>query len=175
MAPLRARSLLVLAALVAAVLGATSARAHTTGSHTGLLSTVSYVQPQLPGLLVRVIGGHVRLSVANLTRKDVVILDARGRPLVHVAPGQTRVWTEPRIGAAQSAPDREGLIRYWRIPGKADGRRFQIVGFLGYRPPPGTTGGGTGVPTWAIVLAATAGALLLAVAVAVPLRARDET
>jgi hypothetical protein len=150
------------------------ALAHPGGTHTGFVSTVSTIEPQLPGLLVQVLGGHERLSVANLTRKNVVILDGRGDPLLSIAPSETRVWTEPRIGAAEAPPEREGLVRYWRIPGMADGERFEIVGFLGYRPPRGESeqADGSGLPSWAIALMAAGGALLVVAALALPLRRR---
>jgi hypothetical protein len=134
---------------------------------------VSYIEPQLPGLLVQVLGGHERLSAANLTRKKVVIFNERDRPLVSIAPGKTRIWSEPRIGSAEAPPEREGLVRYWRIPGTADGEPFEIVGFLGYRPPgQPAQDDGSGLPGWAIALAATGGALLLGGALALPLRRR---
>ena len=96
----------VLAAAVAFA-AAEAAHAHTTGAHAGYQSTVSYIKPQQPGLLVRVLGGHVRLSVANLTRKDVVIFDARRRPFVRIAAGQTRMWRDPRIGSTDLPPHNE--------------------------------------------------------------------
>ena len=162
-------ALWVIVALVAAPAG----RAHPGGTHTGFVSRVSYIEPQLPGLLVQVLGGHERLSAANLTRKKVVIFNERDRPLVSIAPGKTRIWSEPRIGSAEAPPEREGLVRYWRIPGTADGEPFEIVGFLGYRPPgQPAQDDGSGLPGWAIALAATGGALLLGGALALPLRRR---
>jgi hypothetical protein len=160
--------------VTAALVAAPSARAHRIGAHTGFISTVSYIEPQQPGLLVQVLGGHEQLSVANLTRREVVILDEHGRARVSIAPGQTRVWPEPRIGSAEAPPEREGLVRYWRIPGTADGEPFEIVGFLGYRPPPGepAQADGSGLPGWAIALAAAGGTLLLVAALALPLRRR---
>jgi hypothetical protein len=154
--------------LFGALLTAGAVHAHGTGSHTGFQSTVSYIEPQQPGLLVQVLEGHVRLSAANLTKKNVVILDAQGNPLVRVPAGKTRVWREPRIGASEPPPEREGLVRNWRISGTADGEPFRIVGFLGYRPPHPASSDGDGLPTWAIVLAGVAVALVLAAALAVP-------
>jgi hypothetical protein len=89
----------------------------------------------------------------NLTKRNIVIFDGRGRPLERVPPGRTRVWADPRIGAREPPPEREGLIRYWRIPGTADGERFEIVGFLGYRPPARAASESDGLPTWAIIAA----------------------
>ena len=144
--------------------------AHGTGSHAGFQARVSYVEPQQPGLIVQVLGGHVRLSVANLTRKTIEIPGAAGAPTVHIPPGRTKVWVEPRIGAKEAPPSREGLVRNWEIPGTADGEPFTIVGFLGYRPPPGAAPAARddGLPTWVVVLAALVGALALGAAIAVP-------
>jgi hypothetical protein len=159
--------------MTVALVAAPTARTHPGGTHTGFVSRVSYIEPQLPGLLVQVLGGHEQLSAANLTRKQVVILTARDRPLVSIAPGETRVWSEPRIGSAEAPPEREGLVRYWRIPGTADGEPFEIVGFLGYRPPgEPAQPEGSDLPGWAIALAAAGGALLLVAALALPLRRR---
>jgi hypothetical protein len=131
------------------------------------------IEPFLPGLLVSVLGGHERLSVTNLTDKTVVILDDQGEPLVRIPPGKTEVWAEPRIGAAEEPPEKEGLVRNWRIPGTADGEPFAIRGFLGYRPRPEAEGNGGGLPTWALVLAVTGGALVVAAAIAAPLVRRE--
>jgi hypothetical protein len=161
-----------LASLLAALTGAAGAYAHEGGSHFGFVSTVSTIDPFLPGLLVRVIGGHERLSVTNLTQKTVVIFDSSGRPVARIPPQENRVWADPRIGSSEPPPDREGLVRNWRIPGTADGEPFEIVGFLGYRPPPGASSDNGGLPTWAIVLVVAGGALVLAAAVAIPLRRR---
>jgi hypothetical protein len=164
---------LVLAALtVAAYVCAASAHAHGFGSHTGFVSTVSTIDPQVPGLLVRVLGGHERLSASNLTRTDVVILDGRGRALQRIPAGRTRVWADARIGAREEPPEREGLVRYWRIPGTAGGRSFEIVGFLGYRPPPGADDGDR-IPTWGYVAAGVLGVLIVVAAVVLPRRARQ--
>jgi hypothetical protein len=150
--------------------------AHDGGTHTGFASKVSTIEPFLPGLIVQVVGGHERLSVANLTGKDVVILDGEGRPLVRIPPGETKVWTEPRVGATEEPPEREGLVRNWRIEGTADGEPFEIVGFLGYRPPAGEPAkdDGSGLPAWAIALAAAGGTLVLVAALALPLLRRRE-
>lgn len=144
------------------------AQAHRTGAHSGLISTVSYVDPLVPGLLVRVLDGHVRLSVANLTKQDVYILDDHRRRVRRVPAGRTSVWREPRVGANEAIPEMEGLIRYWRVPGTTAGKPFQIVGFLGYRAPAGAASGDDGMSTWLIVVGALGGAALLAGAVAFP-------
>jgi hypothetical protein len=166
------RALFAPAAVLVSLALAAPGAAHETGSHTGFLSTVSYIEPPIPGLLVRVIGGHQRLSVANLTDRSIVIPGVDGRPPVTIDPHRTEVWDEPRVGANQDPPEREGLVRNWRIRGAADGEPFVIVGFLGYRPPPGVPHDEAGLPRWAIALLAAGGALILAAAAAAPLLVR---
>jgi hypothetical protein len=163
------RQLALLAAVSAALVCAGSAQAHEGGPHSGFASRVSVIEPFIPGLLVQVVGGHEGLSVANLTDKTIVILDERGKPLVRIGPGRTEVWTEPRVGATEEPPAEEGLVRNWRIRGTADGEPFQIRGFLGYRPPAGSTDDdGGGLIAYAIVLAV--GALAVGALVALRLR-----
>ena len=169
---LRALGLFALV-LLSALVGAPGGLAHGTGTHVGFVSTVSTIDPPLHGLLVRVIGGHEHVSVTNLTDKSIVIFDAEGDPLVRIAPRETKVWREPRVGAADEPPDREGLVRNWRITGTADGEAFVILGFLGYRPPPEVEDEDD-LPGWAIPLAAVAGTLLLIAAITVPLLRRGE-
>jgi hypothetical protein len=161
--------LVLLVAAAATFACASSAGAHEGGTHTGFAARVSTIDPFLPGLLITVIGGHERLSAANLTDKRIVILDEDGETLVRIAPGKTEVWTEPRIGADTEPPQEEGLVRNWRIAGRADGEPFEILGFLGYRPPPAAESNeGSGLPAFAIVLAA--GGLLVLGAAALRFR-----
>jgi hypothetical protein len=164
----------LLALTVLALACAAGAHAHGGGSHTGFAARVSVIEPFLPGLLVEVLGGHQRLSVTNLTDKHLVILDGGDQPFVRIAPGETEAWAEPRIGAGQDPPEKEGLVKNWRIEGTADGEPFVIVGFLGYRPPAGESGlpERSGLPAWAIVLAGAGGALVLGAALALPLLRR---
>lgn len=59
-----------------------------------------------------------------------------------IRPGVTYEWHDHRIhwtGAEQPEgvrehPDRVQRIFKWRVPGRADGKRFAITGFLGYAP-----------------------------------------
>jgi hypothetical protein len=157
------------------LLGATTAAfAHEDEAHSGFVSVVSTIDPPLPGLLVRVIGGHEQLSMTNLTEKSIVIFDAQNQPLVRVAPGETEVWREPRVGATEEPPEREGLVRNWRIRGTADDEPFVIVGFLGYRPPPGAADQDEGVPGWAVAVLVAGGLVVLTVPAAVSLRLRRD-
>jgi hypothetical protein len=71
-------------------------------------------------------------------------------------------------GSEVSAP----LLLFGRITGEADGKPFAIVGFLGYRPPPAVSRDAR-LPAWMIVLAGAGGALILAAALALPLRRRE--
>ena len=46
-------------------------------------------------------------------------------------------WTgEQPPRAVEESRDKVHLIFNWRVPGRADGKRFTITGFLGYVPPP---------------------------------------
>jgi hypothetical protein len=166
-------SLTIAGLLATAGVVAGLARAHGTGAHAGFQARVSYLEPSQPGVIVQVLGGHVRLSVANLTQKTIVVPGAEGLPTVRILPGRTEVWVEPRVGATEAPPDREGLIRNWTIAATADGAPFEIVGFLGYRPPPGAAIDDGGTPRWRIALLVAGGVLLVMAAAAVPLLRRD--
>ena len=163
----------LLAPLLAALLVTPIGYAHPTGSHTGFVSTVSGIEPPQLGLLVQVLGGHERLSVRNLTRKTVVLFDEDGGEALRLAPGDSGSVADPRIGSTGPPPDEGEFVRNWRIPGEADGKPFEIAGFLGYRAPPGARNESDGgLPRWAIVLA-TGGAIVLAAALALPLLRRE--
>jgi hypothetical protein len=168
------RRLLAIPAILLA--SAAGADAHPTGTHTGFVATVSGIEPPQLGLLVEVLGGHERLAVRNLTQKTVVIFDERGRPALRLAPGELGSIADPRIGSTGPPPEEGEFVKDWRVPGEADGQPFEIVGFLGYRPPAAAEAERTeeaGLPAWAIALAALAGALVVAAALALPLRRRE--
>ena len=166
----RRSSLLVvfLAALLLPPTGST----HPTGTHVGFVSTVSGIEPRQLGLLVTVLGGHERLSVRNLTRKTVVIFDQDGGEALRLAAGDSGTMTDPRIGSTGPPPEEGEFVRDWRISGEANGEPFEIVGFLGYRPPPAASDDDSGLPRWAIP-AAVGGAIVLVVALALPLLRRE--
>jgi hypothetical protein len=168
------RPLVILCAASAFVACVGNAQAHEGGAHTGFAARVSVIDPFLPGLLVTVVGGHEQLSVTNLTEKTIVFLDAGDQPFVRVPPGKTEVWSEPRIGASEEPPEEEGHVRDWRIRGTADGEPFEILGFLGYRPPPEAQADQR-FPAGGIAAVLVAGALVAAVLVALGRRraARD--
>lgn len=172
------RSLALLAgAALAALAPAGAADAHTTGIHTGIVATVSGIDPPLPGLLVRVVGGHERLSVRNWTERTVVVFDERGGVAARLAPGEGHAWADPRIDWEGPLPADETRLRTFRIEGEADGERFAIEGYLGYRPlaaagHAGEAAPGSGWPAWATAAVVAAGALLAAGALALPLLRR---
>jgi hypothetical protein len=151
------RSLLAAFVALSFVAGAA---AHTVGTHQGFVSTVSGIEPPLPGLLVDVYGGHELLTVRNFTQKTVRF----DEPGIVLTPGLSASWREPRI-APTGPPEKRGLIQNWRLPGSADGEPFAIVGFLGYSGPLPEDGG---FPTWALILLGAAGALALGAALALP-------
>jgi hypothetical protein len=149
-----------LIALAVFVLAAPAAFAHGKGPpHGGYYATFSNVDPPLLGLDVAVLGEDRRLRIANLSGKTVVILDEYGESFLRftpeavfsrevggdweqVATGSTYDWPEPRIGWNESAPPDvvaadpgdTHLIRDWSVEGRAEGRDFQIKGFLGWAP-----------------------------------------
>lgn len=167
------RLLLMLLALSLACAGAASG--HGGGPHTGFVSTVSRIEPPQLGLLVQVLDGHERLSVRNLTQKTVVLFDEDGGTALRLAPGASGSVADPRIGSTGPPPEEGEFVKDWRVSGEADGQPFQIVGFLGYRPPPDAEQeNDAGLPVWAIVLAAAGGALVIAAALALPLRRRED-
>jgi len=163
----------LVAVTVLALTCAAGARAHEGGSHTGFVATVSGIEPPVLGLLVSVVGGHERLSVRNWTRKTIVVFGEDGRETLRLGPGDAGAIVDPRIGSSGRPPAEGEFVENWRIPGAADGERFEIVGFLGYRPPAGAEGADSGLPAWAIALTV-GSAILLTAALALPLLARRE-
>jgi hypothetical protein len=156
--------------LVAALILAPVGIAHPTGTHTGFVSTVSGIHPAQPGLIVSVFGGHERLSVRNFTRETVVLFGPNGDPVLRLEPGAARAIADPRIGSSGPPPDKGEFVKDWRIAGTANGERFEIVGFLGYRPSAGATvSKDDGLSAWAIAVAVVAGTLVLGAALALPL------
>ena len=136
------------------------------------MATVSGIEPRQLGLLVTVVGGHERLSVRNLTQKTVVLYGDGGRPRLRLPPGRSGSMADPRIGSTGPPPERGEFVKNWRIAGTADGRPFQIVGFLGYRTPAGEEQDGGVAAAWAVAVVVAIGALAGMVALALPLRRR---
>jgi hypothetical protein len=88
--------------------------------------------------------------------------DAKASPVWRKATrGSTFGWHDHRIRwtgsdlppAVERAPSEIHLIFRWRVPALADGKRFAIEGFLGYRPP-AETASESGTSWWVVALAA---------------------
>lgn len=79
------RALFALAALVLVPAAFAHGR-----SYEGFVSTVSGIDPLMPGLIVQVLESDERLALRNFTSETVIVFDRRGRPLVRIAPGDTR-------------------------------------------------------------------------------------
>jgi len=161
------------AVTVLALTCAAGARAHEGDSHAGFVATVSGIEPPVLGLLVTVVGGHERLSVRNWTRKTIVVYGEDGRDTLRLAPGDAGAIADPRIGSSGPPPAEGEFVKNWRIPGAADGERFEIVGFLGYRPPADAEEEDSGLSAWAMALTV-GGGILLTATLALLLLARRE-
>jgi len=148
-----------LAVAVLALVCTGAAAAHGIGPHAGLDSTVVGTEPLLPGLLVTVVRAHEKLLVRNFTTEQVVLFDARGRPLARLASGERAEWADPRITWSGPVPTDPRKLKDWRIRGEADGKPFAIVGFPGHVPPAGDPSGGAGTSPW-LIAGAIAGAVL---------------
>jgi hypothetical protein len=96
-----------------------------------------------------------------------------------VAPGVTYEWHDHRIhwtgdqppAGVREHPDRIQRIFTWRVPGRADGARFAITGFLGYAPDPSKQANDGGASGW-LLGAGIAGGVLTAAALVVGAGAR---
>jgi hypothetical protein len=182
------RTLLVASALALACPAASAA--HGTGHEEGFLSTVSGMEPAVPGLLVSVVGGDQLLSIRNWSGRHVVLLGADRRPFLRfsdnrvergtdgrwelVKRGSSYAFHDSRIHVVGPPPERSGLVREWRVPGVANGRPFAIKGFVGYRAPAAPADAG-GLPAWAPVAAAGVGVLAVAALALAHRRRRGES
>ena len=72
-----------------------------------------------------------------------MIFDPSGRPFIGVPSGESHTWHDQRVVATGDPPsgDEPQVVKNWQIPGRAGGRQFKIVGFLGWVPPPESDGG----------------------------------
>jgi hypothetical protein len=156
---MRAVRMAALAATIA-LMWAGSAVAHGIGTHTGLVNTVVGTKPLVPGILARIRGTHQLIVVRNFTPKPVVLFDGAGRPFKRLEPGESETWREPRISWTGPVPENPGKLKDWRIPGRTGDQRFEIVGFLGYAPPPADQSGADTSP-WLIAGAVAGGVLAL--------------
>ena len=157
--PRRTRLALLLPAFAGGLALVSAAAAHGPfGPAKGYVSSVSSVKPNVLGFDARVVGD--RLVVRNWSTKRVIIFGPDGRSYLRldrrgvfanagfgwrrVSRGTSFGWHDPRVrwlrreppAAVRRDPDEAHLIRSWRVPGTADGKRFAIRGLLGYAPPP---------------------------------------
>ena len=86
-----------------------------------------------------------------------------------VTRGASFAWHDRRIHWVRSdpppvvaqAPDETHLIFRWRVPASADGKRFAVTGFLGYRPVSQTAEAEGGRSPWLAATLSVAGVLAL--------------
>jgi hypothetical protein len=86
---------------------------------------------------------------------------------LRVASGVTYEWHDHRIHwtgdqpppGVRKHPDRIQRIFTWRVPGRADGARFAITGFLGYAPDSARAKDAGGTSGWPLGAAIAAGVL----------------
>jgi hypothetical protein len=180
----------LLAASALALIWPAGSAAHGTGHEAGFLSTVSGVEPTVPGLLASVVGGDQLLSVRNWSGRTVVLLGEDGRPFLRfsgnrverrangawelVKRGSSYAFHDPRIHVVGPPPERSGVVRNWRVAGTANGLPFAIRGFVGYRAPAAEPDD-DGLPAWAPVAAAGFGLLALAALALAHRRRRGES
>jgi hypothetical protein len=109
----------------------------------GFRSSVRAIEPPLPGVAARVVGG-VRIRLVNGGRERIVVLGYEGQPWRRVPPGATREWHDLRVHwpatalphAVAAAPRRRHHVLDWRVPLVVGGRPHALVGSLDYVPPP---------------------------------------
>jgi hypothetical protein len=182
------RTLLGACALALACPAASAA--HGSGHEDGFLSTVSGIEPPVPGLLASVVGGDQLLSIRNWSGRSVVLLGADGRPYLRFADnrverhtgeewelvkrGSSYAFHDSRIHVVGPPPERSGVVRNWRVAGTANGRPFAIKGFLGYKAPDAPADDG-GPPAWAPVAAAGVGVLAVVALALAHRRRRGES
>lgn len=105
---------IALAALLALVL-CPAAAAH--GGVQGYLSTLEQVNPQTPGLEVRILDGDDRLGLRNETGKDVVVPGYDGEPYLRFTP--QAVYRNARSPAAYLNEERYGNVE---LPAEASSK-----------------------------------------------------
>jgi hypothetical protein len=180
----------LLAACALALACPAAGAAHGTGHEEGFLSTVSGIEPPVPGLLASVVGGDQLLSIRNWSGRSVVLLGADGQPYLRfsgnrverrtnggwglVKLGSSYAFHDSRIHAVGPPPERSGVVHNWRVMGTANGRPFAIEGFLGYRAPAAPPDDG-GLPAWAPVAAAGVGVLAVVALALAHRRRRGES
>jgi hypothetical protein len=176
--------LVVGVAALVALLSASAASAHGPGSSTstGYVASVSGIEPTVVGLRAQPAYGD-EILVSNLSPQPIVIFDAKGLPFLRftklrgverrtadgwkrVARTQSYAWHDPRVvghGPPPAAAPGAGA-------GESRFRDFEILGFLGWVPPPDQ--GGDGVSK-TLLVAGALGLLALSIAAVVLLGRRD--
>lgn len=176
----------LLATIALSLLLPAVAAAHGGGHRDGFLSTVSGIDPAVPGLLATVVGGDQLLSVRNWSGKTVVLHGPDGRPFMRFSEnrverreangwellrrGTSYAYHDPRLHYVGRLPESSGVVRNWHVRGTADGEQFAIDGFLGYRAPV-EEAEAEGTPAWVPAVAVGLSVIALA-ALALTLRSR---
>jgi hypothetical protein len=101
------------------------------------------LQPAVPGLTVSVVEAGARLRLVNDTGQRVSVLPPPGsviNALPVVDPGDSALWSDPRIVAASAEPRPPDARLDWRVPLRigvgADVRAAELVGEQRWPPPP---------------------------------------
>ena len=93
------------------------ARGHGGGLYAGSRSTVSGLQPPVPGVLVAVLGGDDRLRVANYSGKTIVVRGYQGEPFLRFS--SDAVYENARSPATYLSRERRPADA--AVPASADG------------------------------------------------------
>lgn len=134
-----------------------------------------YLRFEKTGVFANMLSPAAHLNRFRLPRPlEPGVADASAKPRWRrVAQGVTYEWHDHRIHwtgkepprGVQEHPDRIQRIFTWRIPGRADGRRFAISGFLGYAPERAAQEDDGGNTAWLLVAGLGAAALLAVIGV----------
>jgi hypothetical protein len=180
------RRIAALCALAAALASGGTAWAHEQAPEAGFRSTVSGIEPRIPGLRVDVLDSGT-LTVRNWSGKDVVVDGHDGEPLYRfdgravyrragrgwtmLERGTSYGWHDPRVHWGGPVPERSGRVGEFRIGGNAGDVPFTISGFIGYRAPASSETEGR--PSSWPAIAVAGGAFLLAALVLPRVRRRE--
>jgi len=134
-----------------------------------------YLRFDRAGVFANTLSPAAHLNRFRLPRPlEPGIADASAKPRWRrVARGVTYEWHDHRIHwtaqepprGVQEHPDQIQRIFRWRIPGRADGTRFAVTGFLGYAPARRAEQDEGSGATWPLLAGLGAAALLVAIGV----------
>jgi hypothetical protein len=149
---MRLRSVLIVAAVVAALLG--TPRAASAHGSTAYVATVRGIVPPLAGVDVRIDHGF-QLALTNRSAAAVVVYGPNGAPYLRftragvaanlggwtlITPRRTFAWpvadaAEPKTPplVVRREPGKSHHLRDWRVQLRTGGRSYAIVGSLDYR------------------------------------------